>query len=135
MKSRLVILILLLTIKSFSQDLQELDIRIREIDTTQPLFDFITFDQSFRTSDSVMVIKLLWVNKHQLANATPFQVNKEYTVIVQQIGPDKQIIGSDTLELRGHARVWDELWLLKEDEADDQRVVQYFKLIEIKKKQ
>lgn len=122
---------LFLTLKSFSQDLQELDIKIREIDTTQPLFDFITFDQSFRTSDSVVVVKQLWVNKHKLEYTTPFLVNKEYTVIVEQIGPDRQIFDNDTLELRGHTRVWDELWLEKENEADGQRVIQYFELIKI----
>jgi hypothetical protein len=133
MKINLVFLILLLTFKIYGQTLQELDIKIIKVDTTQPLFDFITFDKSFRTEDSVVVIKQLWVNKNWLSPDNQFEVDKNYTVIVDQIGPDRQIFGRDTLELRGHARIWDEAWLVREKEEDDQMVIQYFELKKIKK--
>lgn len=59
-----------------------------------------------------------------------FVVDEQYTVKVEQIGPDQQIFGRDTFELRGHARIWDQLWLEKENEEDVQKVIQYFELIE-----
>ena len=132
MKTNLVIFILFLTLKNYGQTIQELDIKIIEVDTTQPLFDFITFDKNFRTVDSVVVMKQLWVDKDWLDSENQFEVDQNYTVIVDQIGPDRQIFGSDTLDLRGHSRIREEAWLVKENEEDDQMVIQYFELLKIK---
>lgn len=122
-----------MTFQVFGQTFSKMDIKISEIDTTQPIFNFYTFERSLRSNDSVIVIKQLWVEKTDFKKVKKLRINKVYTIVVDKTGPNKIVVDNDTLEIRGHLRLYGtEWWLERKSNEEYQTMIQYFEPLEIK---
>jgi hypothetical protein len=133
MKISITYILLLISFWSYSQADTLLSVEIKTV-KTDDLNTYYIFDSIPNFETKTILIKYLWIENMEMKNFEILEIGFKGIVLVDPIGPSRQIVENDTIHFRGHGVPRPSFFIsgLKLENGFENVEIAYYHLKEIK---